>query len=248
MLNTEVTVIPDKANYLKLITVNLHDLINDNVADLISLLRQNCSNNVKLHIRLIYDINIILNNKKQYKLDFDDTLPYRALYSDFVSSRRDESSIEVWAKRIIKSFYYHLQKSKTRQLNLPSTNENMIKIKQIINDGKILFTPRAYIDWIMPRALQLQHLNDLDAIDEFYIQLDRNYFASQVIKQSNWLSQLSKNKRLQWLVFRVLSVELYEQARPTPNIQALLRQLYKVTSEEHKYEVRNVINTYSMAQ
>lgn len=250
MLNTKITIVPTKSHCLKLITVSLHDLVNSNIANLSSKIEQYYldDNELSMRIRLIYDINMVLNNKKQYKLDFDNDTSYNSLYSCVISSKRGNVSVEVWAKRIIKSFYHHLQNERMKQANLMPTNENVIRIQQAINNQVELFTPRAYINWIMPHIFQINSLKELNAIATKYIQLDRNHFANQIIIQPNWLDKLDKNKRLQGLIYRVLSVEPYEQARPTPATLFLLHQLYKVTSNDYKYEIQNLINVYSIAQ
>ena len=187
-----------------------------------------------------YDYNVAINNMidQVYIGIGPRDAPYLA---DFiVVCPPDTYSIEKWATRQLTIYYKYLTALRQANTDLLPTLENINLINSTINYGEQFFSPRAYVDWIIPK---LNNLPENCNINFEYIKHDRNYFANQVIAQPAWEENFIKNTVLQKIVYQVLSLYNTEVPRNTPAIGLLLDRLKGL---KHDYKCAQLANSYSL--
>lgn len=89
-----------------------------------------------------------------------------------LGSKRNGDSIADWAKRILNNYYQWLTKhAKIQQQLSPAKLKSLIKYRP----NEVLFTPQAYIDWLIPKINTINFVN----ISSQYIAKDVQYFINQ---------------------------------------------------------------------
>lgn len=89
-----------------------------------------------------------------------------------LGSKRNGDSIADWAKRILTNYYQWLVRhAKTQQQLSPTELKSLIKYRP----NEVLFTPQAYIDWLIPKINTIDFAN----ISSQYIAKDVQYFINQ---------------------------------------------------------------------
>lgn len=191
-----------------------------------------------------YDYNVAINNMvdQVYISNAPRDASYDEPYlADFiVVCSLDNYSIKEWATRQLTIYYKYLTVLQQVNTDLLPTPENINLVNSAINHGEQFFSPRAYIDWIIP---ELNNLPENCNINFEYIKHDRNYFANQIITQPAWEENFAKNTVLQKIVYQVLSLYNTETPRNTPAIGLLLDRL---TGLKHDYKCAQLANSYSL--
>lgn len=89
-----------------------------------------------------------------------------------LGSKRNGDSIADWAKRILTNYYQWLVRhAKMQQQLSPTELKSLIKYRP----NEVLFTPQAYIDWLIPKINTIDFVN----ISLQYIAKDVQYFVNQ---------------------------------------------------------------------
>lgn len=89
-----------------------------------------------------------------------------------LGSKRNGDSIADWAKRILTNYYQWLVRhAKIQQQLSPTELKSLIKYRP----NEVLFTPQAYIDWLIPKINTIDFVN----ISSQYIAKDVQYFINQ---------------------------------------------------------------------
>lgn len=89
-----------------------------------------------------------------------------------LGSKRNGDSIADWAKRILTNYYQWLVKhAKIQQQSSSAELKSLIKYRP----HEVLFTPQAYIDWLIPKINTIDYVN----ISSQYITKDIQYFITQ---------------------------------------------------------------------
>lgn len=89
-----------------------------------------------------------------------------------LGSKRNGDSIADWAKRILTNYYQWLVRhAKMQQQLSPTELKSLIKYRP----NEVLFTPQAYIDWLIPKINTIDFVN----ISLQYIAKDVQYFINQ---------------------------------------------------------------------
>lgn len=89
-----------------------------------------------------------------------------------LGSKRNGDSIADWAKRILVNYYQWLVRhAKIQQQLSPTELKSLIKYRP----NEVLFTPQAYIDWLIPKINTIDFAN----ISSQYIAKDVQYFINQ---------------------------------------------------------------------
>lgn len=89
-----------------------------------------------------------------------------------LGSKRNGDSIADWAKRILVNYYQWLVRhAKIQQQLSPTELKSLIKYRP----NEVLFTPQAYIDWLIPKINTIDFAN----ISSQYIAKDIQYFINQ---------------------------------------------------------------------
>lgn len=89
-----------------------------------------------------------------------------------LGSKRNGDSIVDWAKRILTNYYQWLVRhAKIQQQLSPTELKSLIKYRP----NEVLFTPQAYIDWLIPKINMIDFAN----ISSQYIAKDVQYFINQ---------------------------------------------------------------------
>lgn len=237
-------------NTLSLIELNYHQLVQHNLHTVIDYLQ---TEELKNHdytqcnttLGLVYDFNLMMKQSQSYQLSFDDGL---ALATVGLHSKCNKQDNQTWANQIIKSYYYEVEQLKLLQKQLLPTLSNLYITNKLLAKSKQVFTPQSYIDWIMPllsKANQIKLPKILFAL--IYMRFDRNYFATTLMKQSNWEKKLMQSKNLRWIVYQVMELNpRLEHEHPTPAIMYILQQLYRQDPDNKKYI--DLYNRYSLAR
>lgn len=215
------TITEPKTKTLQLLQLpSLVEFIQNNQTDLIQLLELEPNKFTHL-FTLEYDYDIAINNKVKH-VNVDDSIggPYFA--NQLITCERDNIAIKDWAVKWLTKYYDHLVELQKQESNLLPTHENVCFVSETIKNGNQFFSPRAYIDWIVP---ELNNINANYHIDFDYMKHDRNYFANCMISQPHWEKDFKNSPVMQGAALEVLKLYRFEKPRNTPAIGLLLDRL-----------------------
>lgn len=220
MINSKTMTEP-KTKTLQLLQLpSLAEFIQNNSTDLIKLLELE-PNKFTHMFTLEYDYDIAINNKVKH-INVDDSIggPYFA--NQLIICKRDNATMKDWAIKWLTKYYDHLVELQKQESNLLPTHENIGFANDAIKKGNQFFTPRAYIDWIVP---ELNNINVNYQINFDYMKHDRNYFANRMITQPHWEEDFKNSPAMQEATLQVLKLYRFEEPRSTPAIGLLLDRL-----------------------
>lgn len=168
MINTNKTFV--KPSTLQTKRFNKNNIINNNLASMIKFIENDMPTLNDQLFKQQLGVNqynrIVIGKQADQLAAIYNVKPAR------LGIKRNNDSIANWAKRILTNYYQWLVKHAKIQQQLSSTElENLIKSKP----NEVLFTPQAYIDWLMPKIDTIDFVN----ISSQYIVKDVQYFITQ---------------------------------------------------------------------
>lgn len=150
-----------------------------------------------------------------------------------LGSKRNGDSIADWAKRILTNYYQWLVRhAKIQQQLSPTELKSLIKYRP----NEVLFTPQAYIDWLIPKINTIDFAN----ISSQYIAKDVQYFINQFCAH---LLEYQYIKISNFTTIIDIVTEAIKNAKQKTEISPMFVHLLLEIIDNHNYRLPKLIRT-----